>query len=27
VAHLAKGGEGLQPLVRKAVELLRSAKS
>jgi len=27
VAHLEKGGLGLQPLVRKAVELLRPATS
>jgi formate dehydrogenase subunit delta len=26
VAHLAHGGAGLDPLVRKAVELLRTAK-
>jgi hypothetical protein len=26
VAHLARGGDGLAPQVRKAVELLRDAK-
>jgi formate dehydrogenase subunit delta len=26
VAHLEKGGEGLRPVVRKALELLRPAK-
>lgn len=27
VAHLEHGGAGLEPLVRRAVELLRTAKS
>ena len=27
VAHLDKGGAGLEPIVRKGVELLRTAKS
>ena len=26
LAHLERGGQGLDPLVRKAVELLRAAK-
>jgi formate dehydrogenase subunit delta len=27
LAHLDRGGQGLDPLVRKAVELLRAAKA